>query len=163
VLVKRGLLVLIFLLAASGTAVFTITFSRFFQVEAKFAMAVGVGFGILLAWAAAPVLKGATRRIDRAFFRSAYNAQQILEDLASKSRTATSRGELAGLLEQHLQQALHPTFQVLYLEGKDGRLELERTGDSSYATLFFADYDDSTRRLRYVNCGHLPPLLLHGC
>jgi sigma-B regulation protein RsbU (phosphoserine phosphatase) len=126
VLVKRGLLVLIFLLAASGTAVFTITFSRFFQVEAKFAMAVGVGFGILLAWAATPVLKGATRRIDRAFFRSAYNAQQILEDLASKSRTATSRGELAGLLEQHLQQALHPTFQVLYLEGKNGSLELER-------------------------------------
>ncbi len=39
----------------------------------------------------------------------------------------------------------------------------ESTGDSSYATLFFADYDDSTRRLRYVNCGHLPPLLLHGC
>src|SRR5262249_29162055 len=33
------------------------------------------------------------------------------------------------------------------------------TDDGSYATLFFADYDDSTRRLRYVNCGHLPPLL----
>src|SRR5215470_18229155 len=36
----------------------------------------------------------------------------------------------------------------------------ENTGDASYATLFFADYDDSSRRLRYANCGHLPPLLL---
>jgi len=31
----------------------------------------------------------------------------------------------------------------------------ENTGDASYATLFFADYDDSSRRLRYANCGHL--------
>jgi serine phosphatase RsbU (regulator of sigma subunit) len=36
------------------------------------------------------------------------------------------------------------------------------TSENSYATLFFADYDDSTRRLRYVNCGHLPPLLLRA-
>jgi serine phosphatase RsbU (regulator of sigma subunit) len=36
----------------------------------------------------------------------------------------------------------------------------ENTGDASYATLFFADYDDASRRLRYANCGHLPPLLL---
>src|SRR5262249_46036501 len=38
----------------------------------------------------------------------------------------------------------------------------ENTGDASYATLFFADYDDASRRLRYANCGHLPPLLLCG-
>jgi serine phosphatase RsbU (regulator of sigma subunit) len=36
----------------------------------------------------------------------------------------------------------------------------ENTGTASYATLFFADYEDSSRRLRYANCGHLPPLLL---
>ncbi len=42
------------------------------------------------------------------------------------------------------------------------RLFYENTSDSSYATLFFADYDDTTGRLRYVNCGHLPPLLLRG-
>ncbi len=29
-----------------------------------------------------------------------------------------------------------------------------------YATLFFSSYSDSTRKLRYVNCGHNPPLLL---
>jgi len=36
----------------------------------------------------------------------------------------------------------------------------QNTTESSYATLFYADYDDRTRRLRYVNCGHLPPLIL---
>jgi serine phosphatase RsbU (regulator of sigma subunit) len=40
------------------------------------------------------------------------------------------------------------------------RLFYENTSDSSYATLFFVDYDDATGCLRYVNCGHLPPLLL---
>jgi len=34
------------------------------------------------------------------------------------------------------------------------------TTDSSYATLFFAAYDDRTRRLRYANCGHQTAFLL---
>ncbi len=42
------------------------------------------------------------------------------------------------------------------------RLFHENTSDESYATLFLADYDDSSRRLRYVNCGHLPALLLRA-
>jgi serine phosphatase RsbU (regulator of sigma subunit)/predicted enzyme related to lactoylglutathione lyase len=42
------------------------------------------------------------------------------------------------------------------------QLFCENTTDSSYATLFFAEYDDRSRRLRYVNCGHYSPLLLRG-
>lgn len=38
----------------------------------------------------------------------------------------------------------------------------KNTNDSAYATLFFAEYDDERRRLRYANCGHLPPLLLRS-
>ncbi len=34
--------------------------------------------------------------------------------------------------------------------------------ESAYATLFFADYDDAEQRLRYVNCGHLPALVLRS-
>ena len=34
--------------------------------------------------------------------------------------------------------------------------------DSQFATLFLGDYDDTQRRLRYVNCGHNPPLLLRA-
>ena len=34
------------------------------------------------------------------------------------------------------------------------------TADGDYATFFFCEYDDESRRLRYANCGHLPALLL---
>lgn len=40
------------------------------------------------------------------------------------------------------------------------QLFFESTTDNAYATLFFAEYDDKLRRLRYANCGHLPGLLL---
>jgi serine phosphatase RsbU (regulator of sigma subunit) len=42
------------------------------------------------------------------------------------------------------------------------RIFCENTADSAFATLFFAEYDDNARRLRYVNCGHLPALLLRA-
>jgi serine phosphatase RsbU (regulator of sigma subunit) len=40
------------------------------------------------------------------------------------------------------------------------RLFYDNTSESAYASLFFAEYDDATRRLRYANCGHLSGLLL---
>jgi serine phosphatase RsbU (regulator of sigma subunit) len=42
------------------------------------------------------------------------------------------------------------------------QLLYENTAGGDYATLFFAEYDDRTRKLRYSNCGHPPPLLLRG-
>jgi serine phosphatase RsbU (regulator of sigma subunit) len=42
------------------------------------------------------------------------------------------------------------------------RLFCENTTEGAYATLFFAEYDDNTRRLRYVNCGHLSALVLRS-
>jgi serine phosphatase RsbU (regulator of sigma subunit)/catechol 2,3-dioxygenase-like lactoylglutathione lyase family enzyme len=42
------------------------------------------------------------------------------------------------------------------------RLFYENTIESAYASLFFADYDDKARRLRYANCGHLSGLLLRS-
>jgi sigma-B regulation protein RsbU (phosphoserine phosphatase) len=36
------------------------------------------------------------------------------------------------------------------------------TGSDRFATLFFGSYDDRTRRMRYVNCGHCAPLLLRS-
>jgi serine phosphatase RsbU (regulator of sigma subunit) len=38
----------------------------------------------------------------------------------------------------------------------------DNTADSAYATLLFAEYDDQSRNLRYVNCGHLSGLLLRA-
>jgi phosphoserine phosphatase RsbU/P len=44
------------------------------------------------------------------------------------------------------------------------RLFYENTTDNAYATLFFAEYDDDTQRLRYANCGHPPALVVrNGC
>jgi serine phosphatase RsbU (regulator of sigma subunit)/catechol 2,3-dioxygenase-like lactoylglutathione lyase family enzyme len=42
------------------------------------------------------------------------------------------------------------------------RLFCENTTDIAYATLFFAEFDDHAGRLRYVNCGHLAPVLLRN-
>lgn len=39
---------------------------------------------------------------------------------------------------------------------------LAATAPEHFATLFFGAYDDATRRLRYVNAGHNPPLLLRA-
>ena len=40
------------------------------------------------------------------------------------------------------------------------QLFCENITDGSFATLFFAEYDDAARRVRYANCGHLCGLLL---
>ena len=42
------------------------------------------------------------------------------------------------------------------------RIVWKSTAEQHYATLFFGLYDDSTRRLTYVNCGHNPPMLLRA-
>jgi len=42
------------------------------------------------------------------------------------------------------------------------RMLFENTESRAYATLFYAEYDSVSCRLRYANCGHLPGLLLRG-
>jgi serine phosphatase RsbU (regulator of sigma subunit)/catechol 2,3-dioxygenase-like lactoylglutathione lyase family enzyme len=42
------------------------------------------------------------------------------------------------------------------------QLFCENITDGSFATLFFAEYDDRARRMRYANCGHLCGLLIRG-
>ncbi len=40
------------------------------------------------------------------------------------------------------------------------QLFYQNTSESAYATLFFGEYDDHRRCLRYANCGHYAPVLL---
>jgi sigma-B regulation protein RsbU (phosphoserine phosphatase) len=120
VLVRRGFLLLIVLLAASVTALFTLSFSRYFDVN--LAMTVGVGFGIVLSLVASPLLTRATMRIDRAFFRSAYDASTILQTLVETIRTVTDREVLATRLEHEIRNALHPLKIAIYLEQSNGAL-----------------------------------------
>jgi sigma-B regulation protein RsbU (phosphoserine phosphatase) len=42
------------------------------------------------------------------------------------------------------------------------KLFYESTPPEHFATLFFAHYIDHERRLRYANCGHLPPILMRA-
>jgi phosphoserine phosphatase RsbU/P len=75
------------------------------------------------------------------------------------------KGLAAALLMANLQANLRSQY-ALALDDLENmlksvnRLFYENTSDASYATLFFGDYDDRSRRLRYVNCGHFPPLVV---
>jgi serine phosphatase RsbU (regulator of sigma subunit) len=72
-------------------------------------------------------------------------------DLNQKNLQANLRSQYTLALDD-LPQLLRSVNHLFY----------QNTAENSYATLFFADYDDVTRRLRYANCGHLPPLLLRA-
>jgi sigma-B regulation protein RsbU (phosphoserine phosphatase) len=122
-LVSRGLIVFVLLLAVSVTVLFTISFSRFFEVGSTAAMAIGVGFGVMLAWVSTPGLKQVTGRIDRAFFRGAYDARRILQDLAQKARTVKARQELALEMVPRVDEALHPSWSAVYVETGPDYLE----------------------------------------
>jgi serine phosphatase RsbU (regulator of sigma subunit) len=79
----------------------------------------------------------------------------------------SGKGIAAALLMAHLQanirgQSALASDDLQRLLRSVNRLFCENSADSAYATLFFAEYDDKTRRLRYANCGHLSALLLRG-
>jgi hypothetical protein len=108
VLVQRGFIVLTFIVAASAIALFTHVFSRFLRADTNIGMAMSAVFGIVLVWTSAPLVKRGTMRIDRAFFRSAYDSRIILHDLAEKTRTVSDRRQLATLIERHVSESAAP-------------------------------------------------------
>jgi serine phosphatase RsbU (regulator of sigma subunit) len=78
----------------------------------------------------------------------------------------SGKGIAAALLMANLQANLRSQFTLAVNEPQRflqsvNELFYQNSTDSSYATLFFAEYDDELRRLRYANCGHLSALLLH--
>ena len=79
----------------------------------------------------------------------------------------SGKGIGAALLMANLQANLRSQSAIALGEPRRflrsvNQLFYENTTDSAFATLVFAEYDDSTRGLRYVNCGHYPPVLLHS-
>ena len=82
----------------------------------------------------------------------------VLGDIAGK-------GIAGALLMANLQANLRSQCVVAWddpqrLLRSVNDLFYDNTADNAYATLFFAEYDDQTQRLRYANCGHLSALLL---
>jgi len=82
----------------------------------------------------------------------------VVGDIAGK-------GFAAALLMANLQANLRSQCAMAleepqrFLQSVNQRF-FENTADSAYATLFFAEYDDHARNLRYANCGHLCGLVL---
>ena len=74
---------------------FAHAFSRHFSAGSTAAIPVGATFGVLVISGATQVHRRVRTRLDRAFFRSAYDAQLILENLAAQTATVTSREQLA--------------------------------------------------------------------
>lgn len=77
----------------------------------------------------------------------------------------SGKGIGAALLMANLQANLRSQSAIAWDQPQRflrsvNQLFYENTTDNAYATLFFAEYEDESRRLRYANCGHYPPLLL---
>ena len=121
-LVERGFAILILLLSVGLTLWFGQAFSKRFMEGSRAAFPIGATFGVLLFTGATQVQRQVRTRLDRAFFRSAYDAQQILENLADNTLSVTDREELANLLHEQIEDALHPHPLYVYLQAADGHM-----------------------------------------
>src|SRR6516164_2723341 len=82
----------------------------------------------------------------------------VVGDIAGK-------GIAAALLMANLQANLRSQCATAWEQPQRflrsvNQLFYENSAESDYATIFFAEYDDHTRQLRYSNCGHPPAFLL---
>jgi sigma-B regulation protein RsbU (phosphoserine phosphatase) len=140
-LVQRGFLLLVGLAALAATLGIVNIFSEVGQRQggaaAPLGAGVGVAFGLGLAFTATRLHGRVARSVDRAFFREAYDAQRLLEELAERARTVDSRSQLAALLQQQLERALRPKQLCIYLAG-EGRT-LACAGDPPRPELGFLD------------------------
>jgi serine phosphatase RsbU (regulator of sigma subunit) len=82
----------------------------------------------------------------------------VVADIAGKGvAAALLMAKLQGNLRSDLGISSKDLPRVL---ASANRNFYEHTDGSRYATVFFGCYNDTSRKLRYVNCGHNPPLLL---
>jgi sigma-B regulation protein RsbU (phosphoserine phosphatase) len=126
-LVQRGFVVLLFLLSAGATVLLAVELPLLLPARVSapgsFGLVAGAGLGVALAWGGALLHRRFTERIDRAFFRNAYDARRVLEHLAVRAGRAAGREELAALLARSIDEALHPSSQTIYLERDSDSLE----------------------------------------
>ncbi len=127
-LVRRGLVTVAVLLGI----VVTLGFARLFDSlgvtgaidRTRGGLLIGSIFGGLMVLAGRRIWQPALNRLDRAFFRGAYDARQLLMTLAEQTRTATDRTTLAEMIDHAVLQALHPQSLLVFLRaGDDWTLE----------------------------------------
>ena len=79
----------------------------------------------------------------------------------------SGKGVSAAILMASLQAALRSHYAsrsggLRAVLQSVNRLFFDWTDTHHFATLFIAEYDERSRLLSYVNCGHLPPMLLRA-
>ena len=84
----------------------------------------------------------------------------VIGDIAGK-------GIAAALLMANLQANLRSQCAIAVAQPEQllksvNHLFYENTADNAFATLFYSEFDGRTCRLRYLNCGHLPGLILRA-
>ena len=84
----------------------------------------------------------------------------VLADISGKGISAALlMASLQANLRAQYANAPHDLAQVL---GSVNKIFFDSTASNHYATLFFGVYHETERRLRYANCGHLPPVLVRA-
>jgi phosphoserine phosphatase RsbU/P len=84
----------------------------------------------------------------------------VLADVSGKGiAAALLMANLQGCFRSHALLALDSPRALL---GAVNRLFFDSTPAEQYATLFFGLYEERTRRLRYVNCGHPAPFVVRA-
>jgi len=165
VLVRRSVDLLLLLLAVVfyEAAARLVDFARetFVRVQPETTLISGVGigmlFGAIFLLAHRTLQRRVGERIDRAFFRRAYDARQILEDLGEKTRAATSREELATLLRHHIREAFYPRTRYVYLEDAQGRLAATSSAVPSELEVLPRDWPLLEELARHGRPWEVPP------
>jgi sigma-B regulation protein RsbU (phosphoserine phosphatase) len=89
------------------------------------------------------------------------------QHLAGLLADVSGKGVAAAMLMANLQASFRTQFDGAWPEATEllcriNRLFYASTPPEQYVTLFYFEYDDERRVLRYVNCGHPAPALLRS-
>jgi sigma-B regulation protein RsbU (phosphoserine phosphatase) len=136
-LVQRGFILLLIVTGLAATTELARAFARHYPNSSAAAIPAGAVFGAALIGLGSWMHNRVRKYLDRAFFRSSYDASLILQDLVDKTREVRTRDQLCVLLERSLRDALHPEFLGLYLQDR-GPLSL-RAGAAAAAPSILED------------------------
>jgi sigma-B regulation protein RsbU (phosphoserine phosphatase) len=166
-LVQRGFLLLLCLASFALTLLFATAMGRVPStagVGQAGSTALGAVLGTALLWSGTRVHQRISGRIDRAFFRSAYDARVILEDLARTTAKAATREELAALIVQQVEAALSPEWACAYRVDAGGELRpvAGAAGESEDVVLIrrlLEQRDGLGETVEYLGSGCVVPVL----
>jgi phosphoserine phosphatase RsbU/P len=138
-IVQRGFVFMTLLVSIVAILLFIAFFTQFFRNHGNMtipaSLSIGIVFGIVSVVANLQVVPRVTKMIDRSFFRGAYDAREVLEHLAQKSRAAAGREQLAEMLDSEIDQALHPAAIGVYFQDGQCELKLQRSNGSEVPAL----------------------------